>query len=203
METGNKGYSQLFGFKELFLINSRVLFFCGLFVSCQNSTVINRADAVNNFSDNVGVFTNLLYGFDNIKERYINNDIKFEIVGSDRFSMIINPCIVLPTSKEVFCFDEKLILNNARTDSLLTELSMRNIDVNKIINGLVGANCQWIRSTQFYQNPIEVFYKRSGLGSFSYLIYRPPLNESLNSIHGTPLLINDRMIVYLSFSSSL
>ena len=87
-----------------------------------------------------------------------------------------------------------LELNSSKLDSVIIALGWTNETVDTLISKLSKTNCELIR-TNINHNSIEIFYKRSGLGLFSYSIFNQPLSEGSMDVYGKPINTNSSRFV--------
>jgi|GEM_PF-1356452 len=81
-----------------------------------------------------------------------------------------------------------LSVDSPETEEVLKKLGWSRQTLETLIGKLSAVDCKVINTTQIYRaTPVEIFYRESGLGTFSYWIFDPPLEGELLDIHGKAL----------------
>ena len=160
------------------------LYFLGLneFTGKYNGT--QRNELADNFIRNEKEFLDLVSFFDfevaNKEQR-----IAFGISDGDIISLIVTPTVINSESK--ILGGENLKFDSPEMDSVLVALNWTNETVRILRNKLAKTKCNWIRTTNIQTHPIEMFSNQTGWGSYSYLIFKTSLSDSLIQIHGKPI----------------
>jgi hypothetical protein len=188
--------------KKMGLIRAKILgtiVINGIFIGCFPRNV-SKADAERNFIKNEQEFSSLVYYFESILPDSGKYNVKFGI-GKKKDQIDL---VVFPLNSDPIIGGDGLELNSPQLDSTLALLQWDKETLTTLKTMLSKTNCQWIRTTDFYGQPIEIYFRSSGMGSYSYYVFQKPINDSLIQTHGKP--IGDSSFglrVVLKYSSAL
>ncbi|HYH13616.1 MAG TPA: hypothetical protein VD794_00255, partial [Flavisolibacter sp.] len=128
--------------------------------------------------------------------------VSFGLSKEGGINLIIRHTVIKPSNKMVGGYD--LEVGSQQLDSALAVLHWTNETVIDLKNKLARTNCDWIRTTEIYGKPVELFPRQSGWGSYAYRVFERPLPDSLLEVHGLPLSESDfGKTVFLDYSSVL
>lgn len=161
-----------------------------------------REELVKNFIQHESDFSDLITLFNAKVPKDKEQTVSFGLSKGNAFDLIIRPSIIDPANKIIG--GNNLKLNSPKLDSALAVLGWTNETVKILKEKLSKTNCNWIRNTEVYGNPIEMYPNQSGWASYSYRIFNEPLSDSLIKIHGQPISNSDfGKRVTLDYSSAL
>lgn len=161
-----------------------------------------REKLTENFVRNESKFDELVTFFNakiiNVKEQTVS----FGLSKANKVSLIISPNVIDPANKTIGGND--LELGSPKLDSALVLLQWTNETVGALKDKLAKTNCDWIRTTEIYGKPVELYPNQKGWSSFAYRVFDMPLPDSLVQIHGRPISNSEfgRRVV-LDYSSAL
>jgi hypothetical protein len=87
-----------------------------------------------------------------------------------------------------------LKINNARMDSILSQLGWTGLTLKTLKEKLYRANCIQIESGE----PTKIGFKRSGLGMYSFNVFDKPIPDSLRETYNdscTYILADDKLVL--------
>jgi hypothetical protein len=161
-----------------------------------------REQLVQNFVEHENDFSDLVILFKNKVPKNKEYTLSFGISKDGKISLIVKPVVIDPANKTIG--GENLELGSDQLDTTLSNLGWTKDIVKNLANKLSKTNCNWIRTTEIYGNPIEIYPNQKGWGSFSYRVFEPPLSDSLLQIHGKPVSYSDfGKRTFIDYSSAL
>jgi hypothetical protein len=161
-----------------------------------------REELTQNFIQHENEFADLVTYFNSKVPNDKKQRVSFGLSKGNKVSLIIYPTVIDPANKIIE--KENLELGSPELDSALTILGWTNETAKVLKDKLSKTNCDWIRTTEVYGNPIEVYNNQSGWGSFSYRVFEMPLSDSLIQIHGKAISNSEfGKRVVLDYSSAL
>lgn len=187
-----------------YINNFAVLILVIIFINCKNiNKNISRNSTENYYIQNEKTFVSL---YDFFYSKTINQNKYIITFYSNKNNKLYN-INIYPIDGPVNIHNsiiggDNLPLECKKIDSILIETKWEKSFLLSLKDKLNKTNCKWIRTTEIYGDPIEIFYDESTYGSYSYLIFPQPLSDTLIKIHGTPIksnILKDRVVVsYLS-----
>jgi hypothetical protein len=138
-----------------------------------------------NFVQNEDAFSNLVNFFETNLRKSNQADVSFGVSRADKVSLIIYPAVVAPANKIIGGADLKL--DSPELQSALSRLGWTSETVKQLKNELSRTRCDWIKVIEGQGNSVEIYPDQSGWGSYSYVIYREPVTDSMIHTYGKPL----------------
>jgi hypothetical protein len=139
----------------------------------------------NNFVQNEDAFSSLVNLFETNINKSKQTDVSFGLSRADKVSLIIYPTVVAPANKIIGGSDLKF--DSPELQSALTCLGWTIETVKQLKKELSRTHCDWIRVIENQSNSIEIYPNQSGWGSYSYVIYKQPVTDTMIPAYGKPL----------------
>ena len=156
------------------------LFFTGIFGKKYTRKELNK-----NFIQHEKDFSDLVILFNSRNSEGKEHIVSFGLGKGNKIKLRINPSVIDP--KNAIIGGDNLEIGSPKLDSALTMLGWTNETIKLLRDKLFKTNCDWIRSTQIYGDPIEMYPDQGGWSSYVYRIFSMPLSDSLIQIHGKPI----------------
>lgn len=162
----------------------------------------SREELNQNFIQHEEEFADLVTYFNSKINDVKNQRVSFGLSKGNKVNLILYPVVNNHANKIVG--GDNLELGSSELDSALELVGWTNEIVTVLKDKLTKTNCDWIRTTEIYGNPIEIYNKPSGWGTYSYRVFDVPLSDSLIKIHGKTIGTSEfgRRVV-LEYSSAL
>lgn len=161
-----------------------------------------REELNQNFIQHEKEFADLVTYFNSKVSNDKNQRVSFGLSKGNKVNLIIYPVVTDPANKIVG--RNNLELGSSELDAVLAIVGWTNETVTGLKDKLSKTNCDWIRTTEIYGNPIEIYNKQSGWGTFSYRVFDVPLSDSLIKIHGKTISTSEfGKRVVIDYSSAL
>lgn len=145
----------------------------------------SREELVKNFIHNEKSFFDLVEYFNSINPKEEGQTVSFGLGKKNTVKLYIYPTVIDPDNKILGRDD--LTLDSKELDSVLIKLRWTNENVRTLRDKLLATKCDWIRTTEVYGNPIQIYPRQDGWGSYSYYIFDAPASDELIRIHGKPI----------------
>jgi len=161
-----------------------------------------REELTKNFVEHESAFYDLVTTF---KSEVSGNGDTLVSLGfnkKNKVNLTLTPQVIDTNIKAIG--GRNLEFDSPALDSALQVLAWTKNTLELLRDKMSKTNCNWIRTTGIYGNPIEVYPSQKGWGTFSYLIFDSPISDSLLQVHGKTIS-NSRFgsSVVLSYSSAL
>ncbi|MBN9383772.1 MAG: hypothetical protein J0H74_23650 [Chitinophagaceae bacterium] len=177
-------------------------FYRGSYFTGKLDKKYTREQLVKNFNEHENDFTELVMLFNTYVYKKKEYNVSFGLGNGGRISLVLKPTVIDPASKIIG--GEDLELGSAKLDTALLSLGWTKDTAKKIAEKLDRIKCDWIRTTEIYANPIEIYPNQKGWGSFTYRVFEYPLSDSLIQIHGRPISNSDLgKRTFIDYSSAL
>ena len=140
-----------------------------------------RQDLVENFMEHQNEFADLESYFNAHVPYNSDQTVRIELNGSRKVGLTIYHDNAEPIGGY-------MEINSPKMDTMLALLGWTKEIVLNITEKLSKINCEQISSTHLYGGePIDIYLRQRGLGSYNYFIYKKPLSDSLIKYIGKPL----------------
>lgn len=180
------------------------IFICSVVLMTGCSPEYHRKDAEDHFFTHEKEFLELTTLFDSLVKPF--DSIYFvlldvEAVNDDLIGFAVCPQGLVDKDHPIVG-GSKIKIESPIIDSVLSKLKWTRVELDTLINMLKETDCPSISTMEGTESPIEIQYRRSGLGIFYYYIYSSPPSEEIIEIQGKPISnsgIGSRTIIrYLS-----
>lgn len=156
------------------------MYFSGVF-----DTKFDREQLNDNFLKNEKTFNSLISLF---REKTANVDgytVALGVNRNNRISLNLYPVVIDPANKILGVDDVEI--GAVKLDSILRVLNWSKVLLIEFKDKLKQVGCNWIRTTQIYGSPVDIYPSQNGWGSYSYLFFKEPVDSVIREIHGEPL----------------
>lgn len=145
----------------------------------------SREELTEYFNQHENDFSDLVESFAANIPKNKQQSVSFGLSKNNKISLNIYPSVIDSASKIIGGND--LELGSPLLDTALATLGWTNETIVILRNKLSKTNCDWIRTTENINKPVEIYPNQSGMSSYSYSIYNKPIDDSLISTYGKPL----------------
>lgn len=155
---------------------------------CNHQKILdNRDSMVNFFRKNEAEIKELVNFFEKIKPKDNKYLVSFGLSSKNKINLH-----VFKNYGNIADNTGRIFFNNVRVDakkldSVLTNLNWTTNELSDFKLLLEKSECNWIRSTGFYGDPIEIQIYSKLPNKFSFYIFQDKSKKDLNEIHGPPL----------------
>ena len=161
----------------------------------------SREELTDSFLDHEQEFSDVVNYFKSNIPKNISYSVTFGLSPRKKVSLYLYPLVVDPANK--ILGGGAVSIESPKLDSAVKVLGWSKETIVTLRNKLSKTNCDWIRTLD-YTDRIEMYPNQSGWGSFTYVIWRTPIIDSLVKDYGRPVTNNGfGQFVTLNYSSAL